>query len=121
MGDRDMSGLYHCKMKRIPGLCLALFVAVWAIAAAQDPFDLPRVDQGKREPRLPNGKSQRDAIAKDDFKRNSQDADELMRLSAELKDDLDKSGSQIVSVKTLKKLDDIEKLARGIRGRLKRQ
>jgi hypothetical protein len=44
----------------------------------------------------------------------------LLRLSEEVKADLEKGDRYVVSVKTLKKTEEIEKLARSIRGRLKR-
>ncbi len=98
-----------------------LFVAVFLLAA-QFPDTLPRVDPPGREldRKLPNGKSQREEIVKADYQSNLRDAAELNRLSQELKDDLEKSGSNTVSVKTLKKLDDVERLAKTIRGRLRR-
>lgn len=70
--------------------------------------------------KLPNGKLQRDEIAKADYKKNEQDAAELLRLAGELKADLDKDTAFVVSVKDMKRTEDIEKLARNIRGRLKR-
>lgn len=98
-----------------------VFVAVFMVVA-QVPGDLPRAEPPDRQtdPKLPNGKSQREEILKADHKTNLRDAAELARLAEELKDDLDKAGSNTVSVKTLKKLDDIDKLARNIRGRLRR-
>ena len=101
-------------------MCLLLTITL--IALAQVPEDLPRVQtpSEQQDRKLPNGKSQRDEIVKADYKRNVQDAAELSQLARELNDDLEKSGSNTVSVKTIKKLDDIEKLARSIRGRLKR-
>ncbi len=72
------------------------------------------------EPKLPNGKSQREAMVKEDYKKNREDAAQLVRLSQEVQEDLDKGDAYVVSVKTLKKLDDIDRLAKGMRGRLKR-
>ena len=72
------------------------------------------------ETKLPNGKLQRDEIAKDDYKKNLADAAELARLAEDLKSDIEKGDAYVVSVKTMKKTEDIEKLARAIRGRLKR-
>ena len=89
---------------------LCLLFAVMVIALGQDQDDV----------RLPNGKLQRDEIIQAEHKRNLEDADALARLAQEVKEDLDNSDSHIVSVKTLKKLDDIEKLDKAIRGRLKR-
>ena len=69
---------------------------------------------------MPNGKSQRDEILKADYTRNLADSAELARLAAEVKDDVEKGDRYSVSVKTLKKLDEIAKLTRNIHGRLSR-
>ena len=81
--------------------------------ASNDPFSRPDV-------KLPSGKLQRDEILRADHKRNQEDAARLAALSAELREELAQSDSHVVSIKTLKKVDDMEKLVRGIRGRLRR-
>ena len=70
--------------------------------------------------KLPNGKSQKDEIIRVDYERNLRDAGELARLAEEIKDDLEKGDRYLVSLKTLKKLDDVEKLTKDIRQRLRR-
>jgi hypothetical protein len=94
---------------------LGLFLLTVCILPAQSPSikDEPEV-------KLPNGKSQKDEIIRVDYERNLRDAGDLARLSEEIKDDLEKGDRNLVSVKTLKKLDDIEKLAKDIRQRLRR-
>jgi hypothetical protein len=72
------------------------------------------------DPRLPNGTSQKEAILKADHEKSLEDADELMKLSEELKIDLEKNDRHVLSVSTLKKLDEMEKLVKRIRGRMKR-
>ena len=76
----------------------------------------------KDEPdvKLPNGKSQKDEIIRVDYERNLRDAGDLARLAEEIKDDLEKGDRYLVSLKTLKKLDDIEKLTKDMRQRLRR-
>ena len=69
---------------------------------------------------LPNGKSQREEILKADYKKNLEDAAELVKLSQDLKAELEKDERYIVSVKALKETEDIERLVKNIRGRLKR-
>ena len=104
-------------MKRICVLVFALSLAAWP-QTRKGPFDRDHDDP--LDQKLPSGKSLRDEIAKADYKRNVEDAGSLARLAAEVHDDLEKSESGVVSVKMLKKLDDIEKLTRTIRSRLKR-
>lgn len=80
----------------------------------------PQPPGAENDVRLPNGKLQRDEIAKADYKKNLADAAELARLAGELKADLEKESAFVVSLKTIRKTEDIEKLERNIRGRLKR-
>jgi hypothetical protein len=68
---------------------------------------------------LPNGKSQKDEILKAEFQQNLKDAAELADLAEQLKIELEKNDRYILSMATLKKTDDIEKLARRIRSRLR--
>jgi hypothetical protein len=68
---------------------------------------------------LPNGKSQRDEILKAEHQQNLKDAAELAELAEQLKIDLEKDDRFVLSMATLKKTDDIEKLAKRIRARLR--
>jgi len=70
--------------------------------------------------KLPNGKSQKEEILKADFKKTLQDAADLVKLTQELQDELAKDDRHVLSISTLKKTEDIEKLAKRIRTRLKR-
>ncbi|MGD1073676.1 MAG: hypothetical protein ABSB15_26500 [Bryobacteraceae bacterium] len=69
--------------------------------------------------RLPNGKLQRDEILKADYEQNLKDARELMDLSTSFELDLEKSDRFVLSLNLLKKLDDMEKIAKRIRGRMR--
>jgi len=83
------------------------------VAFAQLPRDEPDV-------RLPDGKSQREEILKEEHKKAIADSDKLIKLAEELKADLEKEEHHVLSVSSLKKTEEIEKLARKIRERLKR-
>jgi hypothetical protein len=72
------------------------------------------------ESQIPNGKSQREEILKLDHKKNLEDAATMAKLAEEVSEDLEKEDRFVVSLKTLKKLDEIEKLSKAIRGRFKR-
>lgn len=103
----------------------ALVVSMAAIVAAV-PL-IPRVIHAQRGPapleqedaRLPNGKLQRDEILKAEHEQNLKDAALLIELSEQLKEDLEKNDRYVVSMATLKKTDDIEKLVKKIRTRLR--
>ena len=47
------------------------------------------------------------------------DAESLIRLAEDLRDELKHSGEYVVAVSSLRKTEEIEKLARHIRGKLK--
>jgi hypothetical protein len=94
-------------------LCLFLLTVCMLAAQSSSIKDEPDV-------KLPNGKSQKDEIIRVDYERNLRDAGELARLAGEIKDDLEKGDRYLVSLKTLKKLDDAEKLTKDIRQRLRR-
>ena len=76
-------------------------------------------DPEPEDTKLPNGKSQKDAISKQEHADALKDVESLIHLAEELRDDLKHSGEYVVSVSSLRKTEDIEKLARRIRGRLK--
>jgi hypothetical protein len=59
-------------------------------------------------------------MLKADHERSLKDAAELVKLTEELKIELEKNDRHVISVSSLKKLDDIEKLAKRIKSRLKR-
>jgi hypothetical protein len=105
---------------------LSLIVLFLGASFAQAPIPMPQrpvppeAPGAENDVRLPNGKLQRDEIAKADYKKNLDDAIELARLAEELRADLEKETAFVVSLKTIKKTEDIEKLERNIRGRLKR-
>jgi hypothetical protein len=69
---------------------------------------------------LPNGKSQPEEILKQDHKKNLADAAAMAKLAEEVSEDLEKDDRFVYSLKTMKKLDEIEKLTKAIRGRLKK-
>lgn len=75
--------------------------------------------QPQEEVRFPNGRLQRDEILKAEHEANLKDAAELADLATQLKLDLEKNDRFVLSVATLKKTDEIEKLAKRIRSRLR--
>ena len=70
--------------------------------------------------RIPTLKQQQEGILKAEHEKSLKDASDLMRLSEELKIDLEKNDRYILSLDTLKKLDEMEKLVKRIRSRMKR-
>jgi hypothetical protein len=94
-----------------------------ARGAGQDPSQDDRRLNIPKSPdedtRLPNGKSQRDEIARQQHADALKDVDALVAAAEELRDELKHAGDYIVPVGSLRKTEEIEKLAKKIRGRLK--
>ncbi|HEY7338498.1 MAG TPA: hypothetical protein VH639_26665 [Bryobacteraceae bacterium] len=103
---------------------LACLLSVFVFSMlGQAPQDLPPVATSppdSRDVKLPNGKSQREEIVKADYKKNLEDAAKLVQLSQDVREALENGDRYVVSVRTIKQLDEIDKLSRSIRGRLKR-
>jgi hypothetical protein len=74
-------------------------------------------DQG--DAHLPNGKLQRDEILKAEHEQNVKDAAQLVDLAQQLQQDIEKNDRYVLSLGTLKKTDDIEKLIKKIRSRMR--
>ena len=70
--------------------------------------------------RLVNGKKRQDVIAKADYEQNVKDARDLIDFAKSFEEDLERDDRFVLSLSSLKKLDEIEKLTKRIRGRLKR-
>jgi hypothetical protein len=96
---------------------LLAFVLGVSLLAAQLP---PRPTEEEKDPKLPNGKSQREEILKAEHEKTLKDAADLLKATEDLKAELEKNDSHVLSVASLKQLDTIDKLSKRIRGRLKR-
>ncbi len=78
-----------------------------------------RVPEEEQDVTLPSGKSQRDEILKAEREQNLKDAAQLVEMAEQLKADLEKNDRFVLSMATIKKTDDIEKLVKKIRSRLR--
>jgi hypothetical protein len=107
------------KMK--PTFLLLLFF-VMSLAPAVMPFAHAQHPQPK-EPediRLPSGKMQKDEILKADHEKTLEDAARLLKAAEDLKIELEKTDMHVLSVSTLKQLDNIDRLTKRLRSRLKK-
>ncbi len=112
-------------MKRllISAATLAAGVVAWVLLAASMPAQVQRPPEAEKSTapvRLPNGKLQQDEILKEDHEKSVKDAAQLIELSESLKQDLEKDDTHVLSISSLKKTEEIEKIAKRIRTRLKR-
>ncbi|MBI1898058.1 MAG: hypothetical protein HYS04_16230 [Acidobacteria bacterium] len=70
--------------------------------------------------RLPSGKSQRQEILKQEHQKSLEDLSKLIATAEDLKSEMEKNDYHVLSLEALKKIEDIEKLARRIRSRMRR-
>jgi hypothetical protein len=95
--------------------------AITGSAQQQEPDTrktLPEHDPDE-DVKLPNGRSQKDAISKQAHEDALKEVESLIRLAEDLRDELKHSGEHVVAVSSFRKTEEIEKLARQIRGKLK--
>lgn len=94
----------------VANLCLLLLLF-------QFPDNRPdRVDPD----RFPDGRKRSEEILKAEHKKTLEDLAEVKKLIAEITEEFERNDRHVLSVGTLKKLDEIDKRTRRIRGRLKR-
>lgn len=89
--------------------------------------DAQRLPEGAAQPpnaedhRLPNGKSQTEEILKSDTQRSLDDAKQLVQLATALEKNLEQEGAHdVLSLADIRRTEEIEKLAKRIRGRMRR-
>lgn len=70
--------------------------------------------------RLPDGRLRSEAILKADYQRSIEDLERLIQLAQELKAELQKYDYHVLSIKSVRAAEELERLARRIRNRLKR-
>lgn len=99
-------------------LLVGLFLAAPLIPQRPDLEDRDRPKESVV--RLPNGKNQQDEILRAEHEKQVQDVAQLIRLAEQLQDELLKNDRHVLSLASLKKADEIEKLAKRIRTRMKR-
>ena len=92
-----------------------IFLACFTCILAAQQFPQPEKDE--KPVRMPDGTLQSEAILKDEQKKMLNDSTKLMELSKDIDDELKKNNHNVLSVGMLKKLEEVEKLARKMRGR----
>lgn len=77
----------------------------------------PMTDEEQARARIANDMAKK--AAKDRVAALKNDTDKLLRLSVELKQSVDKSDENVLSVDVIKKAEEIEKLARSVKDKMK--
>ena len=70
--------------------------------------------------RTPDGRNRTEMILKADHEASIKDLESVRKLVEEVKIDMEKNDRHVLSVGTIKKLENIEKLSKRMRGRMKR-
>jgi hypothetical protein len=82
---------------------------------------LPGITQQEPDQRrLPDGRLQRDEMLKADHMANIRDMAEIEKMAAEIRAELEKNDRHVLSVLHLKKLEEIQKLSKRVRDRMRR-
>jgi hypothetical protein len=110
-------------------LSLFLLFAIPGKAQTPAPIPPPRQAPTGAEPVPPIGDRDeaQERMARDMAKKANQsrqaaikaDTDKLLKLAVELKDDVDKSNENVLSLDVVKKADEIEKLAHSVKDKMK--
>jgi hypothetical protein len=93
-----------------------LLLAFLAILPAQT----PQSAKAPEDATLPNGKRWGDVIAEADYKDNLRDARALADLTAGIRDEIQASDKFVLSLKTLRKIEEAEKLLKDLRTRMRK-
>jgi len=110
-------------MRAVMKHLLAGAALAWSLSGApQRPGNPPEIEPPEQQTdvKLPNGKSQQDEILKADHQRDLKDAAQLIDLAEQLKQELEKNDRHVLSIASVKKTEEIEKLAKRIHARLVR-
>ncbi len=108
---------------RSKGRRALLLLAPAAVVARLLPAQIPghdRDDTNLEDSRMPNGKRQQDEIIKANYEKNLKEARELIDIAKSFEEDLEKDDRFVLSIGSLKKLDNMENLIHRIRGRMKK-
>jgi hypothetical protein len=98
-------------------LLLAAPVCQTAGMGGQFPQGPPSREEPKR---MPDGRLQSEVLIKQDFKENQKDLDEMKKLIEEVMKDMEKNQQHALSMKSLKQLEEVEKISKRIRNRMTR-
>jgi hypothetical protein len=118
--DHALSGASHSYDERKGGLMARLIVLLLLLAGSVA-SQLPReTDRPETPARMPNGKLQSEEILKEEHERSLEDIAKLIKIAEELEDELIKNDRHVLSISSLKKAEEIEKLAKRLKGRIRK-
>jgi len=95
-----------------------VLLGLLAAQSPRKPFPTQQIGQTENPP--PEGPS-KETLAKAAYRDSLDDARKLLALAEELRTDIEKNDRYVVSMDTIHKTEEIEKIAKRIRGRMKQQ
>lgn len=115
------------RMLRLLPLCFVLGVPAWTQSGP--PPSLPPLPDAQHERRTATPDEDAERIEREQLKKlNKQrqealkhDTDRLLALATELKQYVDKTNEHVLSVDVIRKAEEIEKLARSVRSKMRSQ
>jgi len=102
----------------LAGACFS--VAAQHLPTPPEPADPEHDRDDPTKVHLPSGELQSDAIAKVDYQNTLDDAHRLAKLADDMNAEIEKNDRFVVSMDVIRKTEEIEKLAKRIRTRMKR-
>src|SRR5205809_332439 len=99
---------------------LIAFLLVFTLVPAPGQQPQTHPDKETDDVRLPSGKMQKEEILKADHEKNLADAATLVKAAEDLKIELERTDPHVLSIGTLKQLDNIDKITKRMRSRLKK-
>ncbi len=99
---------------------LLLLILTAAVAVAQLPPTLGRESPTKDHDTLPNGKSRKLEIIKQDHAKSLEDVAAILALAKDLEAELEKNTEHVVSMDAMRKAEEIESLSKRLQKRMKR-
>jgi hypothetical protein len=94
--------------------------ALLRLAPAALAASLLQAQRGADNEPMPAPTPTTSAILKAEYEQNVKDARELTALAKSIELDFDKNDQNVLSIALLKKLDDVDKITKRIRGRMRR-
>jgi hypothetical protein len=102
----------------LPRLILMTFL-LGGLALAQMP-PVPDPPSQPPERKAPDGRNLNEQLLKEDYKANLKDLAEMQKMLAAVQADMEKNNQHVLSLVSLRYLEEIEKLSKRVRGRMKR-
>jgi hypothetical protein len=90
------------------------------LGAQSQPPGMATGEDDRSGRRMPDGRSMSEAILKEDHKRNIEDLGRMREIIVEVEQSLEKNAQHVLSIDNLKRLEEVEKMSRRIRGRMRR-